>query len=50
MIVYNQYNQSAADQYNVWTPQMGGFISEISSEQSGCKDKYAVNSTADLQM
>ena len=24
MIVYNQYNQIAADQYNVWNPQMGG--------------------------
>ena len=28
MILYNQYNQIAADQWNVWTPQRGGLISE----------------------
>ena len=47
MIVYNQYNQIAADQYNVWTPQRRGLISEISIVQSDCKDNFAVNSTAD---
>ena len=47
MIVYNQQNQIAADKYNVWTPQRGGLIYEVSSVQSDCKDKSAVNSTAD---
>ena len=47
MIVYNKQNQIAADQYNVWTPQGGGLISEISSVQSYCKEKCAVNITSD---
>ena len=50
MIVYNQQNQISADQYNICTPQGGGLIYEISSIQSDCKEKYAVNSTADQQI
>ena len=45
MIVNNQYNQIAADRQNVWTPQGGG--SKNISVQSECKDKSAVNITAD---
>ena len=47
MIVYNQQNQISDERYNVWTLQMGGLISENSSVESDCKDKSAVNSTAD---
>ena len=50
MIVYNQQNQIAADRQNVWTPQRGGLISENISVESDCKDKSAVNITADQQI
>ena len=50
MIVYNQQNQILADQQNVWTPQRRGVIPENISAQSDCKEKSAVNSTADIQI
>ena len=50
IIVYNQYNQIAADQWNVWTCTGGWGILENYSVQSDRGDKSGVNETADQQI
>ena len=47
MILYNQYNQIAADRWNVWICTGGWGISENSSVESDSRDKSDVNETAD---
>ena len=47
MIVYNQENQVAADQWNVWICTGGWGIFENSSVESDIRDKSDVNKTAD---
>ena len=47
MIVYNLYNQIAADRWNVWICTRGWGIFENSSVESDIRDKYGVNETAD---
>ena len=46
-IVYNQYNQIAADQWNVWICTGGWGIFENSNVESDCGDKSGVNETDD---
>ena len=50
MIVYNQYNQIAADRWNVWICSVGWGIFENISVDSDSRDKYDVNETADKQI
>ena len=50
MIVYNQYNQIAADQWNVWTCTGGWGIFENYSVESDREEKSGVNETADQQI
>ena len=47
MIVYNQYNQIAADQWNVWICTGGWGIFENSSVYSDSRDESGVNETSD---
>ena len=47
MIVYNQYNQIAADQWNVWICTVEWGIFEDSSVESDIRYKSDVNETAD---
>ena len=50
MIVYNQQNDIAADQWNVWICAGGWGIYKNSSVESGSRDKYNVNETSDKQI
>ena len=50
MIVYNQQNQIAADQWNVWICTVGWGIFENSSVESDSRDKSDVNETYDQQI
>ena len=47
MIVYNQYNQIAANRWNVWIFTEGWDIFENSSVESDSRYKSDVNETAD---
>ena len=47
MIVYNQYNQIAADLWNVWICTGGWGNYENSSVYSDSRDKSDVNETTD---
>ena len=47
MIFYNQYNQIAADQWNVWICTRGWGIFENSCVDSDSREKYGVNEIAD---
>ena len=50
MIVYNQQNQIADDQWNVWIFTGGQGIFENSSVESDSRDKSDLNETADQQI
>ena len=50
IIVYNQQNNIAADQWNVWICAGGWGISKNSSVDSNSSDKSDVNETADQQI
>ena len=47
MIVYNQWNQIAADQWNVWICTVGWGIFENINVESNSRDKSDLNGTAD---
>ena len=47
MIVYNQFNQIAADQWNIWICTGGWGIFENSCVESDSRDKSDLNETAD---
>ena len=47
MIVYNQQNQIAANQWNVWICTGGWDILENISVESNSRDKSDLNETAD---
>ena len=45
--MYNQYNQTADDRWNIWICIGGWGIFENSSVESDIRDKSGVNETAD---